>query len=144
VKTVVNVEQGPVMLYRLFDAEDTLIYVGISLDEYARFAQHRRAARWWGEVDHYTAEPFPTRKQARQAELATIREERPRYNIAGNVQGQHVAGRRKRRRKHDDDLLHAPPSTFASEQDGPCRARKFLGESDGIIICARHGWHCPG
>ncbi len=68
-------------LYRLYDAEDELLYVGISFMPDHRFEQHRREKHWWVEVDRRELETFPDRKSAEDAERKAIREENPVYNI---------------------------------------------------------------
>lgn len=45
-------------LYRFYDANDRLLYVGISLDAMRRAKQHRSSKHWWSqvarmEVDHH-------------------------------------------------------------------------------------------
>jgi len=67
-------------LYRHFDADDTLLYVGVSLSCVARLAQHRKKSGWYGEIATITIEKFSTRERAIKAERAAIREENPKHN----------------------------------------------------------------
>lgn len=74
-------------LYRLFDAADALLYIGISKRFGVRWQQHAEAQPWWGEVDHQTVHWFPDRDTADNAEKAAIKAERPKYNIIHNGRG---------------------------------------------------------
>lgn len=73
----------PTTLYRLFDAAGDLLYVGISTRPMQRVREHSKGQTWWTEVASQTFEHFPTRPEAATAELAAIRTENPRYNVAG-------------------------------------------------------------
>jgi predicted GIY-YIG superfamily endonuclease len=69
-------------LYRLFDAEGALLYVGISQYPKDRLKQHRASKAWWSLVARTTTETHPTRAAAEEAERVAIAREEPRYNIA--------------------------------------------------------------
>lgn len=76
-------ERGrPAELYRLYDAADRLLYVGVSCQvvERLRSNSHRCGKPWWSEVAYCTLESFPKGWQALEAEVSAIRRERPRYN----------------------------------------------------------------
>ncbi|MDP4501032.1 GIY-YIG nuclease family protein [Nonomuraea turcica] len=76
----------PTTLYRLYDAADQLLYVGIGGNPGRRFEQHRSGKPWWGKVARVTLEHHPTRESALAAEVVAIQVERPRYNIAGRAE----------------------------------------------------------
>ena len=67
-------------LYRLFDAEGDLLYVGISGYPTLRLQQHAGDKPWWNEVASHTIEWLTDRPTAEAAEVAAIRAEKPRYN----------------------------------------------------------------
>ena len=67
-------------LYRYYDSQGHLLYVGITGDNTKRQSQHRRNSFWFGEIHSATFEHFITREQASQAEVSAIQSERPRYN----------------------------------------------------------------
>lgn len=71
-------------LYRMFDQDGILLYVGISQDAFVRFAQHARSKSWIKQVARWEREPFPSRQMALQAEKAAIEQESPLFNIAHN------------------------------------------------------------
>lgn len=72
-------------LYRLFDADDALLYVGIAGNPGRRFEQHAKAKLWWREVSRIEVEHFADRAEALAAERLAIRDERPLYNIVHSV-----------------------------------------------------------
>lgn len=69
-------------LYRYFDSEGRLLYVGITGDNTKRQSQHRRNSFWFGEISHASFEHFDNRDQAEAAETKAILREKPMYNIA--------------------------------------------------------------
>ncbi|MFC9700900.1 type II toxin-antitoxin system prevent-host-death family antitoxin [Streptomyces sp. NPDC056943] len=79
-------------LYRLYDVEDRLLYVGITGDPKVRFTQHRKEKPWWAEVALREVEWFSTRSDAERAEQRAIRREVPRYNDAGVQWPHHLLG----------------------------------------------------
>jgi hypothetical protein len=54
---------APTSVYRLYDADRRLLYVGVAYDPAARWKQHR-SRRWWKDVVEKTVVPYPTRKDA--------------------------------------------------------------------------------
>jgi predicted GIY-YIG superfamily endonuclease len=68
-------------LYRHFDKNKTLLYVGVSLSCAARLAQHRDHAHWFKDVDSVTIERFSTRREALEAEKIAVVSENPKCNI---------------------------------------------------------------
>lgn len=70
-------------LYRLFDAEGRLLYVGIAYNPRARWLGHSSTKPWWKQVARREVEWHETRSAALGAEAEAIVNERPLYNIAG-------------------------------------------------------------
>ena len=75
-------DEAPTALYRLYDAKDRLLYVGITSDLMGRLTAHADKP-WWPDVARKTAEWHPTRASAAEAEMKAIRSEDPVHNIAG-------------------------------------------------------------
>jgi predicted GIY-YIG superfamily endonuclease len=71
-----------ITLYRYFDSDDRLLYVGITGDNTKRQSQHRRNSFWFGEIVSATFEHFDNREDADEAESNAITKEKPMYNIA--------------------------------------------------------------
>lgn len=73
---------GRTAVYRLFDAQGQLLYVGISRNPSAQWQEHLRQRWWWGNVASKVLDWHPTRKLAHAAMKTAIAEEVPLYNIA--------------------------------------------------------------
>lgn len=67
-------------LYRYFDSQGQLLYVGITRDNSKRQSQHNRDSFWFGEVASAKFEWFESRTQAHAAEKKAIQSEKPLYN----------------------------------------------------------------
>lgn len=67
-------------LYRIYDANDRFIYVGISYDPRTRIQQHRVRQSWGIEIARYTVEWFDDRAACEAAEATIIRAEKPPHN----------------------------------------------------------------
>lgn len=74
-------EDRPHALYRFYDKDDQLLYVGITIDPGTRWGQHAKDKTWWTEVVRTTIEQFPTRADVLMAERVAIQTENPKYNI---------------------------------------------------------------
>lgn len=72
-------------VYRYYDADGVLLYVGVSASTINRLSQHRLTAEWFGAWTHMTREKFSNRDQALRAEAQAILKEKPKYNVAGAV-----------------------------------------------------------
>jgi excinuclease UvrABC nuclease subunit len=71
-------------LYRHFDGQGTLLYVGISASAVRRLTDHKTQSAWFSLIA-VKVEHFPTRTAARKAEITAITKERPLYNIKGAI-----------------------------------------------------------
>lgn len=69
------------MVYRMFDKNQTLLYVGITNNWKNRLHQHRQDKWWLGDVHEVTFEQFATRDDALRAEKDAIECEGPAYNV---------------------------------------------------------------
>lgn len=67
-------------LYRFYDEDDRLLYVGITSDTRGRFKQHASSKPWWSQVTTRELEWYPTREDAAVAEVVAIRAEHPMFN----------------------------------------------------------------
>jgi predicted GIY-YIG superfamily endonuclease len=82
-----SVDEEPVAtaLYRHFDSDGRLLYVGISLNVVARLSEHCKTSHWFGSITRIDVERFRSRQAALAAERKAIRTEKPLHNIAGRV-----------------------------------------------------------
>lgn len=69
-------------LYRHYDAEGELLYVGITVDPEKRFKVHARDSHWTDRAVSFTGEWFDSWQAAKIAETLAIRHERPLFNKA--------------------------------------------------------------
>lgn len=76
--------RGPSCLYRYFDADGNLLYVGIAKDPDKRRREHERTSQWLHLATERTVEWYDDRDSALAAERRAIRDERPIHNRVGN------------------------------------------------------------
>lgn len=133
---------GQHALYRFWNADDQLLYVGITLNPGARWKAHQYDKPWWSNVARITIELHPDRAAALASERAAIHAERPLYNVV------HNRGVR---------IKHKPPWGWAAD-DMPdlCHDRCVRDHRDftmyfphrwvegrGEYVCKRgHHWTC--
>lgn len=67
-------------LYRIYDGDGLLLYIGISKDFGRRWKDEARDFSWWDEHRRMTVDWYDSRKEAEAAETAAIKTEWPRYN----------------------------------------------------------------
>lgn len=72
-------------LYRMFNSDARLLYVGISLSACERFSSHATTKSWWPEVERIELTHYESRAAAQRAERAAIRTENPVHNVAWNT-----------------------------------------------------------
>lgn len=72
---------SPTFVYRLYDAESALIYIGCTRDPRTREGAHRKNSWWWPQVEHVRLTIFPSRAYALQREAQAIASERPLWNV---------------------------------------------------------------
>lgn len=77
------VERGAV--YRYFDDNERLLYVGVSKVPDARDRTHRRSSPWFQFVARRDVTWYSTQKEAEIAEARAIADEAPLFNVAGNA-----------------------------------------------------------
>lgn len=71
-------------LYRLFDQEGRLLYVGVAFDPQKRWKDHVVFKSWWPDVARKDIEWYETRTAALAVETQAIHSEKPLYNSKGN------------------------------------------------------------
>lgn len=77
-----DIWQEPHVVYRIYDAADSLLYVGVSADFEARFRDHKNRAVWADDYSRHELTWYPDRWKAESAETAAIMTEQPAYNVA--------------------------------------------------------------
>lgn len=75
----------PHYVYRCYDQDDRLIYVGCTFSPLSRMDQHRLSTWWWEQVRRTRYTVFPNKSYALFAERTAIETENPRWNIRHRV-----------------------------------------------------------
>lgn len=75
---------GKTAVYRFYDRNGKLLYVGITNNVERRIAQHLVDKPWAHQIVRRSVEVYSSRDAALAAERRAIRRERPKYNIAHN------------------------------------------------------------
>lgn len=70
-------------LYRHFDDEGLLLYVGVSINPAARLSCHKYTSLWYPRIATITIERFQTKQSALNAEFNAMLFERPKFNKNG-------------------------------------------------------------
>lgn len=103
-------------LYRFFDAEGELLYVGITMNPAARWPKHSYQKPWWCEVESITLETFDSRADVLAAEREAIKTEHPRHNIV------HV------------EKPEPPPTAPPEEIDWECECGDLVADGEGALL----------
>jgi predicted GIY-YIG superfamily endonuclease len=74
-------EGSVAVVYRLYDGEGSLLYVGCTVDPATRLRAHRRRQPWWDEVVSSEVVWYSSMDQAADVEQHAILAERPVYNV---------------------------------------------------------------
>jgi predicted GIY-YIG superfamily endonuclease len=82
-------------LYRHFNKDGILLYVGISVSVPRRIREHKDNSHWFEQIANITIETFQTREEVIQKEKEAIAKENPlwniqRPNISGEIKKQEV------------------------------------------------------
>jgi excisionase family DNA binding protein len=122
-----------VSVYRLYDADDALLYVGITSGGARRLNDHRRAQGWWAQVHRATFEHHATRLAARIREDEAIAAERPRHNRTG--------GQPPRRTHSTADPLLTVDEVAARLKVNPETVRRWLRAKRirGVMMGGKRG-----
>jgi hypothetical protein len=80
----VNVKDETHTLYRFYGSDERLLYIGISVNPWSRFKQHRDDKQWWDDIAQITMEKYPSRETVLEAERRAIGAEKPEHNVVHN------------------------------------------------------------
>jgi predicted GIY-YIG superfamily endonuclease len=71
-----------IALYRHFNSDGKLLYVGISTTPLRRIQQHKSLSAWFRDVVRIELQWYSNRKAAEDAERTAITTENPQFNVA--------------------------------------------------------------
>lgn len=77
-------DTAPNTLYRAYDVNGRLLYVGISRSWLRRWEHHKTESPWFDDVRRIDLEPHPDRASALDAERKAIHREMPLHNTEHN------------------------------------------------------------
>jgi predicted GIY-YIG superfamily endonuclease len=92
--------QDKTQLYRYYNLNRELLYVGISLNAMQRLMQHRDSKSWFDEISFISIQQCDSRKEALKLEKQAIEQEKPIHNRQHNHALPHQRGQ-----KQDDNLI---------------------------------------
>lgn len=78
------VPDRPQWLYRLFNSDGRLLYIGVSDSVWRRIKEHERDQDWGHDIAHVSRWRYPGRAAVLAAEKRAIAAEGPLYNIVHN------------------------------------------------------------
>ena len=71
-------------LYRHYDKNGTLLYIGVSLHAVQRLIDHRDKSHWFEDITRIDVQWYLSRSEAYAAEKHAIKTEKPKHNITYN------------------------------------------------------------
>jgi predicted GIY-YIG superfamily endonuclease len=120
-------EDRPTAVYRFYDGEERLLYVGITFSLGLRFAQHERGSEWWRHQRSVKVVWRESRTLAAAEERAALRSEKPIHNKSG------TRPQRTKRVRLDEKARRAIATEVRAEvaRSGKSKqqVREFLGIS---------------
>lgn len=110
----------PAAVYRLWDVEGNLLYIGSAFDPEERCKSHQKKP-WWSEVARRTEQWFSARGTAYAEEMKAIRMERPKHNQMGTPgyrapKTEAVLRRDERARRRARELSESITAKLATER----------------------------
>jgi len=101
--------EPPHVVYRMFAADGTLLYVGCSLHPCSRIASHGADKTWLQRVTNITLKWYPNWLEGVREEYGAIRTEKPMYNKhSPNPANAGMRLREPKELKPRQDGLHCP------------------------------------
>jgi predicted GIY-YIG superfamily endonuclease len=123
--------QEKTQLYRYYNHNQELLYIGISLNAVARLQGHKRNHDWTPEISFISVTKFQTRYEALAAEELAIKTEKPLHNGTHNYGVLiHEKGLKK-----DDPMLvttHQAQITVLQKQRDRLQAMYLQAEQSNI------------
>jgi len=72
------------ILYKIFNCDNEIIYIGITIDFQSRIKDHKYTKDWWSEVSYIRKTKYKNRFKVLEAEKRAIKKYNPVFNIQHN------------------------------------------------------------
>jgi predicted GIY-YIG superfamily endonuclease len=102
-------------VYRAYDRDDELLYVGVTDDLFSRMHQHKLSAAWWTQAERIVWEQYENRIEAERAERYSIMELLPQHNRRDNHR-RILAAEMGHRRPHDGEAWRRLGNVIRAER----------------------------
>ena len=80
-------------LYRYFDAEERLLYIGTSINAFRRLGERIGKLSWFKDIKTVSLDEFSNMAKATAAEKAAIKREKPLFNVVHSTKKKHMSKR---------------------------------------------------
>ena len=122
----------PHFVYRCFNVEGNLLYVGMTWNVDERIIAHRSNTHWFGEVNDVQVEKHEDKLSALTAEMVAIKDEWPMYNIHIPTESQ-VENSKFFYERDDEALLSGEIDIAQAEPLSPVKMSSSLKEMSIIL-----------
>lgn len=93
-------------LYRYYDSNDVLLYIGISANFAVRNSAHSNSSFWFAECAKVTFEKYENQTELVAAEKLAIENEKPLHNIAHSTTAKRAPIKRCKRQPYEPSKKH--------------------------------------
>jgi hypothetical protein len=126
-------------VYIAYDADDKVLYVGVTKRQITRIDEHRERSAWWPLVRRLEIEHYPTPADAAMRESELIRTLQPPFNVKGTASRAGVkTARRAAQRACEAELPPAAPEWPDSDSRD---AHRGPNEHLVSLPCDAPAWH---
>ena len=133
-------DEARTALYRHFDSDGRLLYVGISLNPASRQSNHSQNAEWYSDISEIKLEWFETRYAAATAEIAAIENENPKHNKLANPEWSGIRSLQKAQGLLSHECAHI---RVVAQAGGVKAVAARLGVGDPAITLAQRAQSFP-
>lgn len=138
-------------MYRFYDKDDVLLYVGITDDAVRRYRSHALDKAWFSRAVRSTMEHFETRGALVEAEVRAIQTEHPKYNQAHTVvplpDKIGANGRRRQTYRSDASRFPKPDDIARDDKTTDEERERRLDQLEAVVrttLANIHCWICGG
>lgn len=122
-------------VYRAYDQDGDLLYVGVTDELFSRIHQHKLSAAWWPQAHRIVWEQYATRIEAERAERYSIMELLPQHNRRDNHR-RILAAEMGHRRPYDGEAWRRLGDVIRAERTGVRRTQTSIAGDAGVDVTA--------